>query len=358
MKYLALTSVLALSVLALGCKETVYVVNPGNAHSGGTVFLKIDSSPAGITQVVARLTRDGFNELQLNLTISDSSSSASGSFENVAIGVWHLRVDALDESNVVRYTGDEDVEVFSGETTHADLELFSASGNIEIHVTWRTHSPISGLMLYMPFDGSLIDSSGNSNHGGSPKPEYVADRLGSAGRAYKFNGVDNFITIPNSASLNPTNAITIAFWFRVDSVAWNVSQLVSKTDSDFENLREYVVELKANYDYPYFKLWAAATGDGSDELDAGAALLYEWHHFVGIVDRKVGHAMSIYLDGALSDSLNDTSTGFVVNSHPLYLGAGEGGWETESVPNCAMDDLRIYSRALSPAEVLALYNQH
>lgn len=215
-----------------------------------------------------------------------------------------------------------------------------------------------GLALRMPFQGTLDDSSGNGNNGSCPNPLYIADRFGAPNGAYKFNGVNNYITVPNSPSLNPTDALTIAFWIRIDTVAWNVSHLVSKTDNDVESQREYLVELKANFDYPYFKLWGAIPGGGVRELDGGAALVHQWHHFAGVIDRGTTHTMKLYIDGVQVKTLDDAAGGFVANSHPLYIGAGEGSWESTSIPNCMMDDLRIYTRALSAAEVLTLYNKH
>jgi hypothetical protein len=356
MKPTTIVLILVLALLSISCKDNVLVLSPKSQQSSGTVFVKLASTPATITHVTAHLTRSGFHELQLSMIISDSSTGATGSLEDVVVGIWHLKVDALDDSNIVRYTGETDVEVRPGETSQADLELFPTSGRIEIHVTWGSNSLNSGLMLHMPFDGTLADYSGHDNNGISSHAAYTADRFGTPGKAYKFNGIDNFITIGNSPSLTPDRAVSIAFWFRIDSVAWNVSQIISKTVGDVENTREYAVELKANDDYPYFKLWAAATDGGTDELDAGHSLRHQWHHFVGVVDRTGGQSMNMYIDGALVGELPDDSHGFVVNSHPLYIGAGEGVWESTSVPDLTLDDLRIYSRALSPAEVRSLYN--
>jgi hypothetical protein len=184
--------------------------------------------------------------------------------------------------------------------------------------------------------------------------EYTTDHLGAPNKAYKFNGVDNFITIPNSASLNPTDAVTIAFWFKVDTTLWDVSQLVSKTVDDVEDQREYAVELKANFQYPYFKFWVAPKTPGVWVL-GGNSLVKQWHLFVGVVDRKISHSAKLYIDGALVGSFPDNFTGLVPNAHPLYIGAGEGTWEMTSVPSCSMDDLRIYNRALVGVEIFGLY---
>ncbi|HEV8537841.1 MAG TPA: hypothetical protein VGR15_02860, partial [Bacteroidota bacterium] len=165
MRVIAVASSAALVMLSLSCTERVRLVTPGENQPRGKILFLLDSTPAEITRVIARLSRRGADEILLSLRISDSTRSASGTMENVAAGTWHLRVDAFDDSGHIRYTGATEVEVFPGETSHADLVLLPASGNLEIHVTWGGSSLTSGLMLYMPFDGSLDDSSGNGNPG-------------------------------------------------------------------------------------------------------------------------------------------------------------------------------------------------
>src|SRR5690349_19675950 len=48
-----------------------------------------------------------------------------------------------------------------------------------------------GLVLHMPFDGSVADVSGSGNNGSASNEEYVADRFDTPQAAYHFNGVNN-----------------------------------------------------------------------------------------------------------------------------------------------------------------------
>src|SRR5215475_7065552 len=71
-----------------------------------------------------------------------------------------------------------------------------------------------GLLAYYPFNGNANDASGNNNHGTPMNGvQLTTDRFGNANSAYLFDGVDDYITIPNSASLNPTNAMSVALYF-------------------------------------------------------------------------------------------------------------------------------------------------
>src|SRR5258706_16077985 len=72
-----------------------------------------------------------------------------------------------------------------------------------------------GLVAYYPFTGNANDASGNNNNPVFNNAALTTDRFGNSNSAYSFNGIDNYIRIPNNPSLNPTNQITICAWFKV-----------------------------------------------------------------------------------------------------------------------------------------------
>lgn len=132
--------IVLISVLVQACSDQTTQVQPEPVSGDlGKVSLAFDNPPQGVTEVVATLTRTPYPPRILQLTISDSTFSANGSFSNVTPGVWHLRVEALDSSHVVLYSGETDVNVVAGQTAQVSLQLVPGSGGgIEIHVTWGT----------------------------------------------------------------------------------------------------------------------------------------------------------------------------------------------------------------------------
>jgi hypothetical protein len=91
----------------------------------------------------------------------------------------------------------------------------------------------AGLVLHYSFDappksGKVLDESGRGNNGTVTGPVYVQDG-GSAG-AYRFDGVDDYIRIPATTSLNvgSGNAYTLAIWYNTttDSEANRQSPLL------------------------------------------------------------------------------------------------------------------------------------
>jgi hypothetical protein len=58
-----------------------------------------------------------------------------------------------------------------------------------------------GLAAYWNFDGNANDVSGNNNNGIVNGPTLIVDKWGNANGAYFFNGINNWIQVPNSPSL-------------------------------------------------------------------------------------------------------------------------------------------------------------
>ena len=214
--------------------------------------------------------------------------------------------------------------------------------------------PTDKLALYMPFDGSTVDASGNGNTGTSSGNSYYYDPWGHPGSAYSFRGGNlhaSGITVPSSSSLHPTDGLTIAFWLRGEN-AQSVWKLVSKSAGDQPPDREYFFGLSVSRTVDSFAVSAATPDGGAPELAGGGTPFWEWHHVAAVIDRKDSHTTKLYIDGALSATTADNAGGFVPNDQPLLIGEGQG---VISSPSAFMDELRIYTRALSGGEVYSLY---
>src|SRR2546421_8334663 len=136
MKFLTILAAVFLVALLASCnKQTETILSPGGMHAG-TVQMSFARAPSGIAQVIATLSRAGYDNRILHLTVSDSGKVASGSFSSVPIGTWHLKVDALNDTGAVQYSGETDLEVLPDQTTQVSLELLSNTGSIDIVVTW------------------------------------------------------------------------------------------------------------------------------------------------------------------------------------------------------------------------------
>jgi hypothetical protein len=132
--------ILSVCLLFAGCKLEDSIISPNNQNKVGEVLMKFESStiPSGIITVSARLTRQGFNTISGDLNIL-SDSTADISFPNIAAGIWHLLVQAKDSVNVVRYSGETNVNVLENSITQVFLTLVptgTGTGGIRIVVNW------------------------------------------------------------------------------------------------------------------------------------------------------------------------------------------------------------------------------
>lgn len=223
----------------------------------------------------------------------------------------------------------------------------------------------SGLVLYYPFDQSLLDSSGNANNGGAANQSYTTDHWGGQNSAYLFNGANNFITVPDNSSLNPSNQLTVTVWLRIDSIQGNYMPMFVKggpATSDFSN-REYALYSKDNLGYWYPQWVSAGDGLGKHEClgDHHSYAVGQWVFFACVIDRAVNHSMEIFADGALTEHADDSYSSFNTSTYPLIIGwsqEAEGGLPDNAPFKGAMDNLRIYNRALTPGQILLLYQIH
>jgi hypothetical protein len=103
---------------------------------------------------------------------------------------------------------------------------------------------MQGLVAYYPFSGNAIDASGNNNNPIFNNATLTADRNGNANSAYHFNGLDNYMQISNSPSLNMNNTISICVWVKAKDfytgTCYN-NMLISKgiTDNPGANIGNY-----------------------------------------------------------------------------------------------------------------------
>ena len=76
-----------------------------------------------------------------------------------------------------------------------------------------------------------------------------------------------------------------------------------------------------------------------------------------VVDR-VNHIMQFYENGVATESIDDSYSTFNVNDDSLIIGWSEENLYQHTPLLGAMDNLRIYNRALKPAEIQLLYTLH
>ncbi len=203
--------------------------------------------------------------------------------------------------------------------------------------------PIKDVVMHLKFDetsgSGAADSSGNNNPGtlNNNPSRIIPGKIGAA--ALNFSaGSSQWVTVANSASLNsPRNAITISAWIYPNDWSGN-RRILQKGNLD----NQY--RLLAENSVLKFHL------SGVDEVTAGLPPTGTWTHIAGVWD---GNVMRLYTNGVEAASLG--SVGLInVSNDPLYIATKNNSAPSGDRFNGRIDDVRIYNRALAPAEVAAI----
>ena len=219
-----------------------------------------------------------------------------------------------------------------------------------------------GLMAYYPFTGNANDSSGNSNNPSFNNATLAADRFGNANSAYYFDGQSSYIEVPNSASLNAGNTITISAWVKPMGFYAGPCQnnFIMQKGSSTDIL---------GYGLEFSSQGYSNGGTCSLPLDTIHQDFYgptayannysyqpyiqenNWYH---IVYSYNGDSTHLYVNNVLKFTTKETFSAFA-NSSPLFLGKHSSDATYPYWFNGVLDDIRIYNRALDSSEVTALY---
>ncbi len=186
------------------------------------------------------------------------------------------------------------------------------------------------------------DSSGRGNTGtltnfalSGTSSNWVAGKRSAC--ALNFDGSNDFVDAGSPSSLNISGALTISLWVR--PIIPSVGEALI-LNGDFK----YGITYYTNGSM-YFYINSGANGVSA------AVTQNVWHHVVGVWDGTTGaNGMKLYSDGVLVNQRTSiaATTGA---AGPLYIGK-----QSTAFFGGTVDDIRLYNRALTAAEVSALYN--
>lgn len=169
---------------------------------------------------------------------------------------------------------------------------------------------------------------------------------GIAGMAVELDGIDDFVEIPNASELNLNGDFTVVAWIKpytFDLVDPIVSKGTGKRDYSYflgtGELYGYMVNIQLQGEN-LGHIWMKAFR----RLAPG-----HWYQVVGV---RQGDQVAIYLNGQLARSGRYGRGPLRTNSCALRLGSHE---DSELVFHGAIDEVCIFSRALSGGEIRYLY---
>lgn len=208
----------------------------------------------------------------------------------------------------------------------------------------------SALVAFYPFDGNPEDKSGQGHHGTVRGARLSTDRFGAPNKAYAFTDDETYISIPDGI-------------IRYDMPEFSISVWLLAEDLNRDRIALY---------------WGAATGEAiletrNRQMSFCVDILGTWHivgtpvnvnnwtHVAAVYRR--GQTIEIWTNGEKKNqvpipnadlvhgmSTHNSSIGSYAPEHFNHTRAQNlGSWLG------SLDQIRVYSRALRPEEIGALY---
>ena len=203
-------------------------------------------------------------------------------------------------------------------------------------IAWYSFDDISG--------NTVSDSSGNKIDGTFIGDALVVDDP-VRGKVLELDGDGDWVDCGNDSLFNIAEEITISGWIKVIKYTRLWETVISKGTSwtlqrdGFTNTLKFDCGVNVSGDF------GVSSGvPGRKNVNDG-----RWHHITGVYD---GLTTTLYVDGR-PDVSAGTSGRIESNSSNVWIGSNAE--RSERTWNGRIDDVRIYSYALTAAEVKGLY---
>jgi chitodextrinase len=219
--------------------------------------------------------------------------------------------------------------------------FFGSSAHDQGHLT-----AAANLVVAYSFDegsgSSAADASGNNNN--AVLLNGATWGTGHSGSAASFDGLNDFVSSGNIPALNGLTAVTVSAWIKGGVGANSPNAILVAKDAAFAlvvGAHKAQFAVKTGNNWLGFPTSATTVDDG------------QFHFLTGVFD---GQVVYIYVDGVLEASKNIGRRTLNTNAVALTIASCIGG------PNCdssgemwrgVVDDVRVYNRALSLAEIQA-----
>jgi hypothetical protein len=263
-----------------------------------------------------------------------------------------------------------EVEDEFGKTDQAEIKIDLI--NIE--------PPTNGLILYMPFDGNLTDYSTNSNNGiDHTTGNFVT---GKWGQAKEFNGTSDYIEL--NRTLSTQYGFSVSFWVNTCGVVGtdNNGCIISKYSMAGDNrcllLNSFGINDGRTVDRIGVTFYSPNYSVSTDHdntmsyLEAADLVQYSnpalWtivnprkltkNTWIHCVVNMTSTSLEIWLDNVLCTKKSREYNTYLDSDVKTYIGnCLWGGGGSNNHFHGALDELRVYSRALTQQEICLLYTE-
>ena len=306
----------AVNVVVDNTGPAVALTAPAAGPVSGTVAVSATATDtAGVASVQFQV--DGSNIGTADTSAPYSVSWNTGSVANGAHVLTAVAVDAAGNMTV------------------------SSPVNVTVSNTWTVPSGLVAAYTFSEGAGTTTaDASGNGRTGTlAGGVSWVG--TGRFGGALTFNGLNGLVSVADANALDFTTSLTIEAWVRPAALSgWNTLVLKNAGSSAL------AYGLYVNDNAPRPAGYVEIGGVDRSVPGTAAIPLNTWTH---IAMTYGGGMMRLYVNGVQVGTRSVTGT-IRVSANPLTIGGNTawGEWFSGTI-----DELRLYNRELSPAEIQA-----
>lgn len=241
---------------------------------------------------------------------------------------------------------------------HFDLGFLEPGTQVDLGLLEPASSGLQGIIALLNSSGQAqaVSPSGATNlnftippgAGGTYSVRITSDPLppaqligGQAGSSLLFNGVDQFVRVPDSTSLRPVN-LTLESW--VNFAGFSASDVFIAKGLGGADDNAYAIWYSSGQLHGYIS--------GSTTLNyTWAPEVGRWYHVAYVFD-DAANTHLLYVDGVqvASGSVNNSIT---YDTRPVHLGADSTGDTANHFFAGKLDDVRIWSVARAAGDIAA-----
>jgi len=297
----------------------------------------------GVADVANSLLRIYVDGVQKNTAAYDGSSQT---------GTSDLWIGNSPGSNTQLWDGQiDETRIYNRALSAEEAYQLYSIGRITKAASPKTPAPKGGLIGHWTFDGTVADQVGSNNGTwyGSSTTRY--DNDGMIRQSGIFNGTDDYVSI--TAVNNPLNGLTsttVSLWFNSTDSGDGLERLISNgINDDFDigiNFSGGTIAGVINNHLGWFIRNTSGTW-----FDVGAITAGQWTH---VVVTASASELKVYINGANTFT---QATAWTNGVDGIFNFMRRYNLDSAATVNGKIDDVRIYDRALTAAEIRQLYNQ-
>jgi prepilin-type N-terminal cleavage/methylation domain-containing protein len=263
------------------------------------------------------------------------NTSSSRNYYSYTTNGSNYEVTSVMESAKYKLGGSNDVIASDGGTLASVYEKGSKLGlepldygDTGLVALWSLNEG-TGTVAY-DYSGNNATGSWNGTATGT-NGYYSAGKIGPWSGAFVNSASPNFITTSYVYSTTAASNFTWSGWFNITSVGGNTTLIGNRFGSFWVKITQ------SGFEYGNGKIITYALPTGAWDF---------------VVAEKSGSNFSYFLNGLLVATATNSSP---VSNMPFYLG-GDPNFSSDGYLTGFLDDIRVYNRVLSAAEISAFYS--